>query len=246
MNDHLVLISGTSGTGKSFCLNDLKDQEGVLYLNTESNKKLPFKCGFQQVNITDPLQIPQAFTAAEEEYVPGGFFTAPVHTIVVDTLDFAFDQFESLYIIGQKDGREGWQAFAQWFKTLMQNQVANSTKNVVFLAHTLTVLNEEAQVMETKVPVKGALKNQGIESYFSIVLSTKRFPLKKLSAYESDMLNITQLDEDRGVKHCFQTDVDKDTVNEKMRGPVGLFSREELFIDNNLQQVLDRLHAYYD
>ena len=40
VNDHLVLISGKSATGKSMCLRNLSN---VLYLNCEAGKKLPFK-----------------------------------------------------------------------------------------------------------------------------------------------------------------------------------------------------------
>jgi hypothetical protein len=35
-NDHLVLISGASATGKSACLMGLNDPKGVMYLNCES------------------------------------------------------------------------------------------------------------------------------------------------------------------------------------------------------------------
>ena len=46
----------------------------------------------------------------------------------------------------------------------MQNKVANSTKRVIFIAHTADSHNESEMVMETKVPVKGALKSNGINS----------------------------------------------------------------------------------
>ena len=36
INDNLILIGGESGTGKSASLMNIKDQEGVLYLNCES------------------------------------------------------------------------------------------------------------------------------------------------------------------------------------------------------------------
>jgi hypothetical protein len=52
--------------------------------------------------------------------------------------------------------------FAQYYKTLMQSSVANSTKNVYFMAHTMNILNENDGIMETKVPIKGSLKNNGI------------------------------------------------------------------------------------
>lgn len=44
----------------------------------------------------------------------------------------------------------------------MQQHVAKATKNVIFTAHTLDSVNESEMVMETKVPVKGSLKNNGI------------------------------------------------------------------------------------
>ena len=36
VNDNLVLIAGKSTTGKSFCLKDMKNPEGVMYLNCEA------------------------------------------------------------------------------------------------------------------------------------------------------------------------------------------------------------------
>ena len=34
-NDHLVLVSGASATGKSACLASITDPQGVMYLNCE-------------------------------------------------------------------------------------------------------------------------------------------------------------------------------------------------------------------
>ena len=150
INDNLILISGASSTGKSASLLNLKTPEGVMYLNTESNKKLPFKSKFKEFSIVDPLQIFEAFTKAEE--------MKDIHTIVIDSLTFLMDAYETMYVINSANTMKAWQDFAQFFKTLMQQHVANSTKNVIFIAHTLTTLNEADMVMETKVPIKGALK----------------------------------------------------------------------------------------
>ena len=46
--------------------------------------------------------------------------------------------------------------------------------------HTADVLNESEMINETIVKVKGALKNVGIESFFSTVISTKKMSLEKL------------------------------------------------------------------
>lgn len=128
----------------------------------------------------------------------------------------------------------------------MQQYVAKSTKNVVFIAHTADSINESEMIMETKVPVKGSLKNNGIESYFTVVIASKKVPLKTLKDYKSDLLTITPEEEALGFKYVFQCKLTKETVNERLRGPLGLFSTKETYIDNNLQLVLDRLHEYYE
>lgn len=85
-----------------------------------------------------------------------------IHTIVIDSLTYLLDMYESIYVLPSANGMKAWSDFAQYFKTLMQQHVAKSTKNVIFTAHTSDTLNEGEMVMETKVPVKGSLKNNGI------------------------------------------------------------------------------------
>ena len=200
-------------------------------------KKLPFKTKFKQYVITDALQVFEAFEAAEN--------MPEVHTIVIDTLTYLMDMYESLYVYNSTNTQKAWGDFAQFYKALMQNYVAKSSKNVIFLAHTSDSLNEAEMTMETKVPVKGSIKNNGIESYFSVVISTKKVSLKALRDYSNNLLNITPDEEALGFKYVFQTRLTKDTVGERMRGPLGLFETKETFIDNNAQLVLNRLHDYY-
>lgn len=237
INDHLALIVGKSASGKSASLMGLNNPEGVLYLNCEAGKRLPFPAKFIQKTVTDPLQIFEAFMWAETQ--------PTVHTIVVDTLTYLLDMYESLYVLNSANTMKAWGDFAQYFKELMQQHVARSTKNVIFLAHTADSLNENEMAVETKVPVKGSLKNNGIESYFSVVIATKKVPLKVLKDYKSDLLTVAPEEEALGYKHVFQTRLTRDTVSERLRGPMGLFSTPETFIDNNLQLVLDRLQKYY-
>jgi len=236
-NDHLVLLCGKSATGKSASLMGLEKPTGVMYLNCEAGKKLPFKSKFKEYIITDPLQVIEAFDAAE---------TMPeIHTIVVDSLTYLLDMYESVYVLPSTNGMKAWGDFAQYFKNLMQQNVAKSTKNVVFTAHTMDTLNESEMLMETKVPVKGSLKNNGIESYFSVIITSKKVALKALKDYSSKLLSITPEEEALGLKYIFQTKITKETVNERLRGPLGLFETKETFMDNNLQLVLNRLKQYY-
>lgn len=237
VNDHLVLLAGKSATGKSASLMQLENPEGVLYLNCEAGKRLPFKAKFNQKTVTDPLQIYEAFDWANSN--------PAIHTIVIDSLTYLMDMYESIYVLPSANTMQAWGQFSQYFKKLMQHYVASSTKRVIFTAHTSDSVNESEMVMETKVPVKGSLKNNGIESYFTVVVSSKKVALKHLKEYASPLLTITPEEEALGFKYVYQTKLTKETVHERLRGPLGLWENKETFIDNNMQLVLNRLQEYY-
>ena len=237
VNDHLILLGGKSATGKSASLMGLEKPEGVVYANCEAGKKLPFKAKFKEFIITDPLQINEMFEWAEAQ--------PHVHTIVIDSLTYLLDMYESVYVLNATNGMKAWGDFAQYYKNLMQQYVAKSSKNVIFIAHTADTMNESEMVMETKIPVKGSLKNNGIESYFTVVIASKKVQLKTLKDYSSPLLTITPEEEALGFKYVFQCKLTKDTVNERLRGPLGLFSTKETYIDNNIQLVINRLREYY-
>ena len=76
-------------------------------------------------------------------------------------------------------------------------------------------------------------------------LTTKKVQLKALKDYKSDMLTITPEEEALGFKYVFQTKLTKETVGERLRGPLGMFDTNETYIDNNAQLVMNRLNEYY-
>ncbi len=236
-NDQLVLVSGKSGTGKSASLRNIRDQKRWLYLNAEAGKRLPFKNDFDAKTITDPYQVYEGFdyAATSSEY----------DGIVVDSLTFLMDMFETQYIIGSSNTMQAWGAYAQFFKILMQQKVPAFRKPVIMIAHTLDTLNEKAMEIETAVPIKGALKNQGVEAYFSTVVSPKKMTLKDLEGYKSDLLHIEEDDTILGYKHVIQTRLTKTTVGERIRSPMGLFTRDQTFIDSDTQLLLDHLKNFY-
>lgn len=244
VNDNLVLICGKSAGGKSASLRNIKNPEGVMYLNCEAGKKLPFKSGFMKgpdgrpgFTITDPMEVYDAFDVAE---------TLPnVHTIVIDTLTYLMDMYESIYVLPSTNTMKSWGEYAQYMKRLMQYYVAKSTKNVIILAHTSDVMNESEMTMDTLVKVKGSLMNQGVESFFSTVVAAKKMPLKALAGYENDLLNITEEEEMLGFKYVFQTKLTKTTTSERLRSSLGMWSNAETYIDNDAQLVIDRLLEYH-
>lgn len=237
INDQLVLISGESGSGKSASLQHIPKQERWLYLNCEAGKRLPFRNKFIAHTITDPFQIYEAFEHAKGNPDYDG--------IIIDTVTFMMEMFESLYVINSANTMKAWGDYAQFFKNLMQVHVAGSDKSVVMLGHTRADLDEKAMEMKTSVPVKGSLKNNGIEAYFSTVVSTKKISLKDLDGYQSDLLNITDQNKLLGFKHVFQTQLTKATVGERIRSPMGLFTREQTYMDNDANLLLNHLHAFY-
>jgi hypothetical protein len=237
VNDQLVLISGLSATGKSASLRNIKDQERWLYLNTEAGKRLPFKNKFQNFRIEDPYQVHEAFDHGTGN--PG------VEGIIVDSATFLMDMLETQYVLTAVNTMQAWGSYAQYFKILMQEKVVKFAKPVIITAHVRDELDEKAMEIKTSVPIKGSLKNNGVEAYFSTVISTKKMVLKDLADYASPLLNITEEDKDLGYKHVFQTRPTSKTIGEKIRSPMGLFTKQQTFMDNDVQILLDHLKAFY-
>lgn len=237
INDQLVLISGESATGKSASLMNLPNQERVMYLNCEAGKRLPFRNNFQPFTITDPLQVYEAFDHANGN--------PDFDVIVIDTLTFLMEMFESQYVLPSTNTMQAWGQYGQFFKTLMQDKVASSDKSVIVLAHTKSELDESTHEMRTSVPIKGALKNNGVESYFSTVVSTKKVSLKQIEGTDQSLINITPQDEMLEYKHVFQTQLTRDTRNERIRSPMGMFNADQFYMDNDAGLLLSHLNEYY-
>ena len=128
---------------------------------------------------------------------------------------------------------------------LMQDKVLKFGKPTVILAHTQDFIDDKTLETKTYVPIKGSLKANGIESYFTTIVSTKKMPLKDLEPYSNDMLTITEDEELLGFKYVFQTKLTKQTLGERIRSPMGMFKKEETYIDNDVQILLDHLKQYY-
>lgn len=236
-NDFLVLVAGESAGGKSASLRNISEPEKVLYLNTEAGKKLPFRSKFKEVTIIDPYQIPQAIQQVQgnDKY----------HTIIIDSATFMMDMFETQHVLGSSNTMQGWSNYQQYFKKLLQQDVAASDKRIVFTAHNKDELDESTMTMKTSIPVKGALKGNGMESYFSCVVYARKIATKDLKDYENDLLVITDEEEALGYKYVYQTKIDKKTVNTRIRSPLGMWDSKETFIDNDINLVFNRLKEYY-
>lgn len=206
-------------------------------MNCEAGKRLPFKNQFESVNITDPYQVYEGLKYVRESSDKIG--------AIIDTSTFLMDMHESLYVINSANTQAAWGTYAQYWKNLMQQYVAPLGKPVIILAHVLDTYDEKNAEMRTSVPVKGALKNNGIEAYFSTVVMTRKMPIRELEDFKNSMLHIDEEEELLKFKYCFQTRLTQKTVGTRIRSPMGLFKKEETFIDNDAQELLDHLKEFY-
>ena len=78
--------------------------------------------------------------------------------------DKDLDLFESQYIVGSANTMKAWGDYNQFFKTLLQDRVIRFGKPVIFIAHVKDEYDEKNMETKTAVPVKGALKGNGVEA----------------------------------------------------------------------------------
>ncbi len=240
-NKNIVLVMAKPSMGKTTSLMNMKNQDRIAYLNADL-KELPFKSKFKEINIVDPKIIIQAINEIE--------LTETLDSAVLDTITFLMNQFERQYVVthlnknGVLDTMAGWGEYSKFYNEFM-HLIKSGTKNYAVLAHENDVLNEKEMILETKVPVKGAVGKIGVEADFTTVVSAKRMSLIALEDWHNDLLNITEENKEDGFKYVFQTRIDASSIGEKIRSAVGLWGRKEKYIDNDLSIVFSRLNEYY-
>lgn len=235
-NKNIVLIMGKPNTGKSTSLMNLENQEKMVYLNTDL-KELPFKSRFaKSVEVSDAFDVLQYIGEIEQ--------ASQIEGAVLDTLTFLMSMYERQYVNNSANTQKAWGDYGNFYKEFIHAIKAGS-KDYAILAHEDSALNEQSMQMESRIPIKGSVGRVGAEADFTTILSTKQMPIRKLEGYENDLLHITDEEREDGFKYVFATRVTKESVGEKMRSAIGLWKRNELYIDNDLNQVFNRLKDYY-
>lgn len=237
-NKNILMIMGKPNTGKTSSLRNM-NQESMVYLNTDL-KDVPFRDRFlQNVEVADAADILSFIQEIEEaEGVEGA---------VLDTVTFLMQMYERQYVApfaGTKTGQSAWGDYGNFYRNFI-HAIKSGSKSYVIMAHEDESLNEQSMMYESRVPIKGAVGKVGVEADFTTILRTMQVPVKKLEGHENDLLHITDEEREDGVKYVFQTRVTKETAGAKMRSAMGLWSRNELYIDNDVAQVFKRLNEFY-
>lgn len=239
-NDQLVLVAGLSGAGKSASLRNLRNKERWVYINAESGKRLPFKNSFINRVITDPMDVIDIFDDIIENYIDD------IDGIIIDSITFLMDMVETQYVLNAANTMKAWADYNQFFKVIMQQKVPAFGKPVLILAHVKDELDEQSMELKTAVPIKGALKNQGIEAYFSTVVMAQKIRLTELADMDQKLLQTSEEERELGFQHTFQTRVTKKTTGTRIRSPMGMFNKNQTYIANDCQLLLDHLNEFYN
>jgi hypothetical protein len=234
-NKNVVCVMGEPNSGKSTSLRNM-DLSKVVYLNPD-NKEPPFKGKFMaNMFIERATDVPAYIRDIEANPdVLGG---------VIDTVTKLMEMYERQMVVGAANGQQAWGEYGNFCRQMI-HQIKTGTKDYVVFAHEDKVLNEQRGVMESKIPIKGSVGKIGLEADFSIILASVQVPLKKLEGHKNDLLTVTPEEEQDGVKYVFVTRITKEFAGGKMRAPMGLWGRDELYIDNDLKKVFTRLKDFY-
>lgn len=242
-NPKSILICGESGHGKSASLLNLASRSDVLYLNCENGKPLPFKNSFKKKTITDPEDIIDYI----DQLVEMGSEN-PFNFVIIDTVSFMMDMYERVHVTNSANTQKAWGNYGLFFPRLMDATAKLENTFFIFLGHLDSFLDEDEGMMKHRVPVKGALAKKGLEAFFTTVIYVKRMRVKDIQKACPDgnnFLDITQKEEAKGFKHVFLTDSDKTTIGGRIRSPLGMWNDDELYIDNDVSNVIKRLIEYY-
>lgn len=235
-NKNIVLIMGKPNSGKSTSLRNV-NQKGMVYLNADL-KEVPFKDEFlASAEITDAMHIFDFLDEIENN--------PDVTGAALDTITYLMGMYERQYVQTSADTQKAWGNYGKFYKDLI-HKIKSGSKDYVVLAHEDTIYNEQTLSMDTKIPIKGAVGKIGAEADFTTILASKQMDVSRLKTHENDLLHITEEEQEDGIKYVFCTRITKNHPGEKMRAAMGLWDRKELYIDNDIDQVLGRLKQYYN
>lgn len=154
-NKKVLMIMGKPNTGKSSSLRNM-NQESMVYLNTDL-KDVPFRDRFMaNVEVADARDILHFISEVENN--------PEVTGVALDTLTFLMQMYERQYVVpyaGTKSGQTAWGDYGNFYREFI-HAIKSGSKNYVIMAHEDESLNEQAGVMESRVPIKGAVGKVGV------------------------------------------------------------------------------------
>ena len=245
-----ILVNGAAANGKSASMMYLDNPEGVLYLNCEP-KPLPFRHSFVEYRITDPDMVPamiDKINAVGTIKNPRTGEEVEIHTVVLDTVTMLMQKFEDKYIKSAKNTQQAWGQYGDYLTNLL-NRIGNSEKQQIMLSHTVSTEDTENMIVTSRSGVKGSVgKVTGLEAFFTTVVYAKRVPMKYLDKYRENAqyLNITEQDVRNKAKCVYVTAPADGHEGDRIRSPIGMFDPKDLYMDNNIQTLINIQNQFFN
>lgn len=239
-NGHTILILGAGGEGKSHSLLKLAVPERSAYINTD-NKPLPIPDRF---GISSYIEKPKQVKKMLTQFNKCSPKERPV-TVVLDTITHLMRNYVNQKVMTSSDTRAAWTHYLQFYVQVTE-QLKLGNYNAIVMGH-LTIEKEEdtGKVIDRSCPLQGQAKRLGIETDYSIILESATISLKLAKKFaHKKLLTITEEDEMMGLKRVFVTRKHKKFKFTKARLKYNLIPFNQLYINNDIQMVLDLLDNY--
>lgn len=230
-NNYLFAICGEAGSGKSWGLDAIENQSKWLYLNCETNKPLPFIHSFQERVIVNPLEL--------KKWLMKGITSDKIDGIIIDTFTSWLSMLES-QCNRKFDGYEVWNEYKKQILAIFQDCLVQCNKPVFVLSHTKQSTDLRGRATIT-IPVQGSLKDLKIENFFTNILYADVLSADDVEEYQNEFLYPDE--DDPETYYVYQTRKCPNGLGANVRSTKGLWSKEETFIANNCQTILNKMTA---
>lgn len=239
-NGHTILILGRGGEGKSHSLINLTQPEYSVYVNTD-NKPLPIpdRFGFSSY-IDKPSKVMKILTSLNklsQKKQP--------NVVILDTITHLMRNYVIKYVNTSSDTRSAWTQYLDFYVKVTE-QLKLGNFNTVVMGHLSVERDEDSgKIIDVACPLQGQAKRLGIETDYSIIVESATISLKLAKKHaHKKLLTITDEDKAMGMKRVFVTRKHKKFNFTKARLKYGLIPVTQLYINNDIQMLLDLLNNY--
>jgi hypothetical protein len=237
---NLVAVVGEPSSGKSYAMKYLEDPMSVANFDCDL-KPNPHRVKYlANIKVASPKEVFEVLQMCIDN--------PDVKTIVIDTITYLMRTYKTLYVDNAEDTRASWGEYLKYYnKVMLMLKEASTHKNIIVLAHVSEHFDEVREHNISSMVLQGQAAKSPIGDFCTVVecksiVITKRF-LK--SAEGNANLNFTKDELEDGIKYYFVTRKTKTNPATLARSASDLWEREELYVDNSIQILIDKLDKYY-
>ena len=236
---NILLVVGEPDKGKSHSLMHFRNPKEVGIINCDK-KVLPFnkkKANFlANVVLEDPEDLLDYIDIFEDK--------EELKIGVIDTTTDLMKEFRIQNVDDAADSRAGWGAYLKFYCKFM-NKLKHSSKTWVLLAHVDHTFDEKREEDVSSMVIQGGAGKAPISDFSVVVEADCRVITKKIKNIKNDFFTISPKEAQLGIVYHFITTRTKDHPGTLARSPSDMWDFSEVYIDNNIQNVLDVMEEYY-